>query len=74
MVRLSDSEAEQLLTGVDKKYLKARDMYADERSMRYIAQKLGYKHASGVNWLLKEYDRKPVLDKIFPHPQKREEE
>ncbi len=50
-----------LLSEQDKKCLSAKDMRADERSMSYIARKLGYKYASGVHYLLDTYTS-PVLE------------
>lgn len=52
----------KLLTPTDKKYIEAAKLWRDDRSMPYIAKKLGYKHASGVDWLLKHYPRRGILE------------
>lgn len=55
------AQREALLTPTDKKYLEAVRLREDDRSMSYIARKLGYKYSSGVAYLLNNYPRRHIL-------------
>lgn len=47
----------------DIRYALAKYLKNDERSMNYIAKKLGYAHPSSVDYLLKHYTRRTFVDK-----------
>jgi hypothetical protein len=54
----------ELLTDEDKKYLLAVEMRKDNRSMAYIAKKMGYAHPSSVEYLLNKYTRRQALETL----------